>query len=198
MTAPVVPVLVDRRLLEALTSAAGGSHDLYFHRKGGGVYRKLIQRPANAPIYPDEQVFLFPEGSESRQATVKDFIRAGEDAVFYQDIKTHVIFVRPARMFEDPSRFLPIETLLHGEPTVPEQDPLDAKLDQTLALLDRIETHKDVELKRLREALGKVLESDAVSMPDDFNGRGSMACYGCEEKHDLARAALAPQGVTHD
>lgn len=77
------------------------------------------------------------------------------------------------------------------------QSVLDPYIAMRIAELLRELPQIQAREQALREALHKVLESEAMSVPNEFTGRGSHDCFACEEKHDLARAALtaAPAGA---
>lgn len=89
-------------LAGVLAKALGGK--LYLHRKTGGVYCEIKRRVAYAPLYAKDVVFVEPE-TGCDQALVTDSVQMGEEMVFYKNIRTGDFYARPARMFDEPTRF---------------------------------------------------------------------------------------------
>ena len=90
-----------------LVQTIGGP--LYLHPKSGGVYLELLRRPAHAPLYQGEQVCLGSETTDAREAKVTDNVQPAEDVVFYRNVVTGQLFARPARLFDEPGRFVRLD-----------------------------------------------------------------------------------------
>lgn len=71
------------------------------HVKSGGLYRVIARRLAHAYLYVNERVV-----SEQYTALVTDQIKFNEQIVFYVRLGDSACFVRPARLFDQPGRFV--------------------------------------------------------------------------------------------
>lgn len=76
----------------------------FYQHKNGGVYRVLTRRFAYAELHEHESV-LVDLGEEDAVALVTDDIAMGEEFVTYQRLSDDACFARPARLFDDPTRF---------------------------------------------------------------------------------------------
>ena len=85
-----------------------GERKLYYHPKRGGVYQETGRRVAHATLFKGERAFFSQSASDSVDYLVTDLVTALEEAVFYRDIRTDERYVRPAREFDQPGRYLPI------------------------------------------------------------------------------------------
>ena len=84
-----------------------GERKLYYHPKRGSVYQEEQRGPAYASFHEGENVFGLTS-TDSRAYLVTDAVERWEEAVFYRDIRTDERYVRPAREFDQPGRYLPI------------------------------------------------------------------------------------------
>lgn len=81
---------------------------LYRHKKGG-VYRVRTRRPAHAPLYKGEHLIVDLGGEDIVALVTDDITGVAEEFVVYTNVaEPEKHYTRPARMFDEPERFMPL------------------------------------------------------------------------------------------